>query len=212
MLHFKCFLNWIPWTHNLGVGHSLLSSHLEAILASETPDDPSIMTPDTHPSQSPPAINQTAVNLACPWKPWGKKGRPQPKTLNRIISRHSGHVAEPQRIGVYKYLPCSCLFSPFHTLDNFTKDNVFFTSVHVIANLILLFSLLTFPNYLRKTKLSTPLSLCPFPHFPICSKTSLNSEKNNNCTPLSRKLYLCTWGSNQVLGRTDAINFEVQEN
>ena len=44
----------------------------------------------------------------------------------------------------------------------------------VIAKLLVLLCLLTFPNYLRKIKFSVLLFLCPLPYFSIFSKMNFN--------------------------------------
>lgn len=158
-LHLKCFLSWKPWTHNLGVGHPLLSKSLGGHSGVRDTLHPDIV--DT-PSSKVPCTN---------WASGEYRGR-------RNIS--TSHIKQDwlwsKILNVLnKRVPSFCHFSA-----NFYKKQTLLRYIHAIVNLIIFFCFCFFPVSLGKSNFTNPSFVCWLPHFPPIAQQPIliNSDEH----------------------------------
>lgn len=127
-------------------------------------------------------INQTALDQQS--RGSGNLGRRDTISSKRINqyydTQYAGHLAEPREWAWISmgHAPVHLLHPKCQPILLKTVFCFFFPHkyTHIINLIFFSLFLLTFPNYLRKTKVSTPV--CSLSHFSICSKDSLNSDKS----------------------------------
>lgn len=125
---------------------------------------------------SPSHINPIFPNHLSSWKSQGEGGR-----RAYLIQKQDDNITAkwaPSRTtvnGSNRHLDAVSFFHSMPVLLKTMFCFCFFLQIHIVANLIILFSFsLDFSHYLRKIELSTHLSLVYFPTFPFSSKIRLN--------------------------------------